>query len=875
MAQHTGFSALSSVIPVFDPAAEAREKARAQAPARPAASAAATPVSAPLDAEAEALAAAAREAARGAEWARAADLWRDAIRAVPGHADFVPGFVQALQKLGRLDEVDAVLADATTRFPDNVALAVSRAANAAARGDWEQAFHCWSLIRSRFPGRVDTERGVVTALRFLGRLKEAEVEATRAAERFPEDGALAAERALVSEQGGAWGEALERWRSVQSRFPDRIDAWRGAARALRGLRRFDEAEAEAQQGWKASPNLPALEAELAAIASDRGDWQEAERRWTAFREHYPERLDGCRGVVRLWSAQRRWADAERALEAALAHFPDHLTLGIDQANLAAEAGDPELALRRWQALLARAPGHLPVRRGHVAALQALRRMDEAEQAAAAALDRFPNDLVLLRHLAQIAADRSSWEEALRRWSILRDRHPDRPDGARGVLGALRGLRRLPEAEAEAEAARARFPHDYDLLLEHALVAQMRADWPALLARADDLATRFPGRPAAENLTALALRGLRRYDEAETRLAAALTRFPTNPELLFTHARVAEAQKQYDEACNRWEKAKAVVPGKADPWAGLVGALRAQGRPDEAASLLDEAERRFPGHVAMELQRAWLANTGLDYEDAVARWQALKTRFPNNGEVETGLGEALMRANLNAVDRAAGGAAPAAASQREENLDALHDLFMQFESMGDNCEFGLVQRRFNAEPLGLLRWSSITVDELVRALDEEFAGVGDEENTILIANGEYITRDRNYRMTMHTFIREHEAEYDKLYVTLCKRLKFLRRTFLENLETNEKIFTYKSHTGMTLEQVDRIGAAVRRYGPNRVLCVTLADAENAPGTVRLRSPGVAVGYVKKFHTGDGPWVLDADNWRLVCERAHPLLTEDAA
>src|SRR5436305_104536 len=36
--------------------------------------------------------------------------------------------------------------------------------------------------------------------------------------------------------------------------------------------------------------------------------------------------------------------------------------------------------------------------------------------------------------------------------------------------------------------------------------------------------------------------------------------------------------------------------------------------------------------------------------------------------------------------------------------SFHDLATRFESLGDNCEFGILQRLEGAEPLGLLRWA---------------------------------------------------------------------------------------------------------------------------------------------------------------------------
>ena len=66
-----------------------------------------------------------------------------------------------------------------------------------------------------------------------------------------------------------------------------------------------------------------------------------------------------------------------------------------------------------------------------------------------------------------------------------------------------------------------------------------------------------------------------------------------------------------------------------------------------------------------------------------------------------------------------------------------DLVLQFESLGDNCEFGLVQRKAGAEPLGLLRFSSAPLPRLVRALRERFDGLTDPANVRLSsAKGEY-------------------------------------------------------------------------------------------------------------------------------------------
>ena len=38
------------------------------------------------------------------------------------------------------------------------------------------------------------------------------------------------------------------------------------------------------------------------------------------------------------------------------------------------------------------------------------------------------------------------------------------------------------------------------------------------------------------------------------------------------------------------------------------------------------------------------------------------------------------------------------------IPPLNELLLQFEPIGDNCEFGLMQQYFGAEPLSLLRFA---------------------------------------------------------------------------------------------------------------------------------------------------------------------------
>ena len=51
---------------------------------------------------------------------------------------------------------------------------------------------------------------------------------------------------------------------------------------------------------------------------------------------------------------------------------------------------------------------------------------------------------------------------------------------------------------------------------------------------------------------------------------------------------------------------------------------------------------------------------------------------------------------------------------------------KFQSMGQDCEFGLVQRQCEAEPLGLFRFCNTGLHGLIQCLRSEFSELTDEE-----------------------------------------------------------------------------------------------------------------------------------------------------
>ena len=201
------------------------------------------------------------------------------------------------------------------------------------------------------------------------------------------------------------------------------------------------------------------------------------------------------------------------------------------------------------------------------------------------------------------------------------------------------------------------------------------------------------------------------------------------------------------------------------------------------------------------------------------------------------------------------------------------LAMKFESIGENCEFGLVQRHCDAEPLGLLRFSSTFLRRLIRGLDDGFAGLGDPDDIDPRLEGEapreFMIHEKNYGLVYHSFVYEGERSNWLMREQECARLKFLRRKFLEELEIGEKIFVYKRNMPVSEEEILPLFLSLRRHGGNTLLWVVPAERDRPAGTVEVAMPGLLKGDIDRFAADENAHDFSFDGWMRVCANAYTL------
>ena len=334
---------------------------------------------------------------------------------------------------------------------------------------------------------------------------------------------------------------------------------------------------------------------------------------------------------------------------------------------------------------------------------------------------------------------------------------------------------------------------------------------------------------------------------------------------------AHDRQDWLAAIDHWSEAVRLNP-RFVPGLWMAGGLMiVHGRLAEAEVMLSRGVAVDPAHIPMGIEHAKAATLLKNWPEAIRRWNALSRRAPHDQAVIAARAEAEMQIQMYGGDNASDDGLMAIDWRRfnaGRTASTDTELFTQFQSIGDNCEFGLVQRRFQAEPVSLLRWNSISLPSLIEALLQDFAGLGDPETTELIVgqNDEYVLLDRRYAMAMHTFLKKDRISEtaDELYVKMRRRQAYLGRTLLEDLAGSDQVFVFKSIHNRGVDDARALHAAMGRHGRSPLLFAVEADAGRPARSVETVAPGLFIGAVSHFsRPGEGWDHLAFDDWRAVC------------
>jgi hypothetical protein len=206
------------------------------------------------------------------------------------------------------------------------------------------------------------------------------------------------------------------------------------------------------------------------------------------------------------------------------------------------------------------------------------------------------------------------------------------------------------------------------------------------------------------------------------------------------------------------------------------------------------------------------------------------------------------------------------------------LFARFASLGDDCELGLVQREFGAEPMDLLRWAGTDIARLMLGLCRGFEGLGDPARTAL----EYRDDEGEYRLRAPPYFGQHtwvygrlaDAAAEEMRLAAAARLRLLRRKLLADIAAGQRIMVFaSSRHDLARPALEALHAALRALGPAPLLCVVRAPAPGLVGQVERLGGGLYLGCIDQLTTV--PEGISYASWRRLCRAAAALVDEDMA
>lgn len=803
---------------------------------------------------------------------------------------------RALLAGGDPERAEALLAAAAQRFSDNVEIAIALAEAAEQRQDWLAAAERWDRVLQISLDEIIAYLGLAAALRQLERTEDAELVLSAAMERFPDDRRPAIEYAWLAHNRCDWEKAARRWDAVRALFPDERAGYEEGASVLRELDRDEEAETLLADAAKQIPILapPTLPPRQDPTPNAPKPASKTEARTSAtvpaeatIKDPESSPATGQRPLQEYVAAATvardaaRYSEAESLLSEAIERYPAEPRAWIEWSVVAHSRRDWTEAERRWGTVRTKFPDDAIAYVLGGIALRELSRYEDAESLLAQAIGRFPENPGAANEYAWLASIQRHWPAALDRWEQVRVRFPDQSAGYVQSVNALRELGRLDEADKLALEATKRFPGEARPYIEWGLISHQRREWTEAASRWTKVREHFPDEPTAYVLGAIAFREEKRFGEAETLIDKGSDRFPTQAGFSIEHARLAEALQDWPVAVERWRAVRAKTPDLVEGYLGAGHALVQQGSLAEAEEILQEGIRRIPSNPMLFALFASIASTRNDWQAAVARWTDAQQRFPASRDFAARLFEARLR--LCEVDPAAVASMERMPPDGGQAAGEMYHIMMAFESLGHGCEFGVVQREFGAEPLSLLRWGAISPEDLIAALRSGFPGVGAPENTELTLrpNGqhtEYWVADRRFGMEMHTFIGQKQISFERMFAQSCRRMEFLSRKLLEDLEKYEKIFVYKlDHRDLFDDEIFGLHDALRQYGEAVLLCVRKENQTKRNGLVEVIRPGLMVAYIDRFAEPqpDGRLTVPMGSWSEICRTAYALWKSGAS
>jgi hypothetical protein len=200
------------------------------------------------------------------------------------------------------------------------------------------------------------------------------------------------------------------------------------------------------------------------------------------------------------------------------------------------------------------------------------------------------------------------------------------------------------------------------------------------------------------------------------------------------------------------------------------------------------------------------------------------------------------------------------------------LLQRFESLGDNCEFGFVQRANGYEDGGLFRWSISPLEKLILCLDANFKDFYLFDN--LQPSAPDMVCDSATGLMFHTqmhsidgqFVLDHGARRE-IFAREKSKMDHLLYKFRRRMQEPGTICVYKRNSGVADSDAERLQQSLNRLGPSTLLVVRSTDDHARWGTVEQSNSGFLLGLVDGFAPYFAADQVSIRIWNLLLQKTY--------
>jgi len=207
------------------------------------------------------------------------------------------------------------------------------------------------------------------------------------------------------------------------------------------------------------------------------------------------------------------------------------------------------------------------------------------------------------------------------------------------------------------------------------------------------------------------------------------------------------------------------------------------------------------------------------------------------------------------------------------MDILPTAVLQrFESLGDNCEFGFVQRANGYEDGGLLRWSISPLDKLILCLDTNFKDFYLFDN--LEPSAPDMVRDTGTGLMFHTQMHSIDGQFvlsraarREIYAKEKSKMDHLLDKFRRRMQEPGTICVYKRNSGVSDSDAKRLQQSLNTQGSSVLLLVRSTNDPARWSTVEQSSPGFFVGLIDGFAPYFAANQVSIRIWNLLLQKTY--------